>query len=169
MELHRRQVLVAAAAAGAIGVAGTSAAAPVRLDLKSLKKEADVACLYHCDFGDPTRFAQMLTNLSNHFSVYGNPLDIQLAIVVHGQGLKFFLESLEDTPWKDEKLPGDTVQRLSDLAKSGLKVYLCEITFTRLKIDPGKARQADFIRFVPSGVAAVGALQAKGFGYLKTG
>jgi uncharacterized protein len=50
-----------------------------------------------------------------------------------------------------------------------LKVYLCEITFTRLKIDPGKARQADFIRFVPSGVAAVGALQAKGFGYLKTG
>jgi uncharacterized protein len=169
MELHRRQVLVAAAAAGAIGVAGAVAAPPIKLDLKSLKKEADVACLYHCDFGDPARFAQMLTNLSNHFSVYGNPLDIQLAIVVHGQGLKFFLETLEDTPWKDEKLPGDTVQRLSDLANSGLKVYLCEITFARLKIDPGKARQAGYIRFVPSGVAAVGALQAQGFGYLKTG
>ncbi len=169
MEIHRRHLLRVAAAAGAAGVAGAVAAAPIRMDLKSLKKDADVACLYHCDFGDPARFSQMLTNISNHFSVYGNPIDIQLAIVAHGQGLKFFLESLEDTPWKDEKLPADLGQRIADLSRNGLTVYLCEITFTRLKIDQAKARTADFYKFVPSGVAAVGTLQAKGYGYLKTG
>jgi uncharacterized protein len=169
MNLQRRQVLTAVAAAGAAGIAGAVSAAPLNIDLKALKKEADVACLYHCDFGDPQRFTQMLTNIANHFSVYGNPLDIQLAIVAHGQGLKFFLETLEDTPWKDEKLAADIPQRLADLSKSGLKVYLCEITFKRLKIDSAKARKADYAGFVPSGVAAVGVLQAKGFGYLKTG
>ena len=30
------------------------------------KKDTDVACLYHCDFGDPQRFSQMLQNMHNH-------------------------------------------------------------------------------------------------------
>ena len=38
-----------------------------------------------------------------------------------------------------------------------------------LKIDIGKARSAPYIKQVPSGVAALGDLQAKGFGYIKIG
>lgn len=56
-----------------------------------------------------------------------------------------------------------------EVAKNGLRVNLCEITFSRLKIDKAKARNADFISFVPLGVAAFAALQAKGFGYMKIG
>jgi intracellular sulfur oxidation DsrE/DsrF family protein len=54
-------------------------------------------------------------------------------------------------------------------AKNGLKVYLCNITFERQKIDRSKVRKADWIRFVPSGVATVAAMQAAGFAYLKVG
>jgi uncharacterized protein len=111
----------------------------------------------------------MLQNIANHYSVYGNPLDIQLAIVAHGQGIKFFLDTLEGTSWKDETTVPPMFQRVSDLAKSGLIVYLCNITFERQKLDRERARKADFIKFVPSGVAAVAALQSKGFAYLKVG
>jgi uncharacterized protein len=38
-----------------------------------------------------------------------------------------------------------------------------------LKIDPAKTRKDTFLKFVPSGVATVAELQAKGFAYLKVG
>lgn len=168
--IDRRSVFVAAAAAGAAGAAALPAMAqPAMRKLADLNKEADIACLYHCDFGDPPRFVQMLQNISNHYSVYGNPLDLQLCIVVHGQGVKFFLETLEGTTWKDEAMVPQLFQRVQDVAKNGLQVYLCNITFERLKLDRSKARKADFVSFVPSGVATVAALQAKGYAYLKVG
>jgi uncharacterized protein len=166
-DISRRTVFAAAAAAGAAAL--PAMAEPAMRKLADLRKEADVACLYHCDFGDPPRFVQMVQNISNHYSVYGNPLDIQLAVVAHGQGVKFFMESLEDTTWKDEAMVPQIFRRVQDVAKDGLQVYLCNITFERLKLDRAKARKADFISFVPSGVAAVAALQAKGYAYLKVG
>ncbi|WP_253665242.1 DsrE family protein [Thermus scotoductus] len=61
--------------------------------------------VYHLDFGDPNRFGQMLTNISNHLSVYDN--------------------------------------------------------------DP--LRPDEFLKWVPSGVGALGELQAKGYAYIKVG
>lgn len=55
------------------------------------------------------------------------------------------------------------------VAKNGLRVYLCEVAFQRSKFDKTRAREASLISFVPAGVAAVGMLQAKGFGYMKIG
>ena len=60
-------------------------------------------------------------------------------------------------------------ERFTSLAKYGVEGYLCQITYTRLKIDPAKTRHETFLKFVPSGVATVAELQAKGFGYLKVG
>jgi uncharacterized protein len=170
-EIDRRTMLTSLAVAGAALAAGQSSAGPAAAATATLKKEADVACLYHCDFGDPARFAQLLNNISNHYSVYGaNPFDIQLVMVVHSVAVKFFHETLAGTPWADEAdkvLP--LFDRVSALAKNGLKVYICEITFERLKLDRGKVRKADFVNFVPSGVATVAVLQSKGFAYLKVG
>jgi uncharacterized protein len=164
----RRGVIIGAAA-GAL-VSASAQAAPKALAMNDLKKEADVACLYHCDYGDPARFAQTLNNISNHYSVYGaDPFGLQLVIVAHSVAVKFFLSTLEGTPWKDDTIPPKTFDRVADLAKNGLKVYLCEITFQRLSIDKGKAQDAPFISFVPSGVATVAALQSKGFAYMKIG
>jgi uncharacterized protein len=168
-EFNRRAVIGGAALAGAAISASTLAAAPAITPLSNIKKEAEVACLYHCDFGDPARFNQMLQNISNHYAVYGNPLDIQIGIVAHAAGLKFFLTSLETTVWKDQPVDPQFFQRVSDLAKNGLTVYLCNITFERQKIDRDLAREADFIKFVPSGVATLAALQTKGFAYIKVG
>ena len=46
---------------------------------------------------------------------------------------------------------------------------MCEITYKRHKIDLAKTSKDAFLKFVPSGVATVAELQAKGFGYLKVG
>jgi hypothetical protein len=60
-------------------------------------------------------------------------------------------------------------QRFAGLAKYAAEAYLCQITHSRLQIDPAKARKDAFLKFVPSGVAAVAELQGKGFAYLKVG
>ncbi len=143
---------------------------PLRRSWRStdIKKEANVACLYHCDFGDVGRFNQMLNNISNHYTVYNaDPFEIQLVIVAHSAGVKFFLSTLENTPWSSEKIPDEVFTRVSSLSKNGLRVFLCDITFTKNKLDREKVHAGDFINFVPSGVATVAALQSKGFAYLK--
>ncbi|MFN3852826.1 MAG: DsrE family protein [Phreatobacter sp.] len=169
-DIDRRLLIGGAVMASAVAASAAPAAATPMLQLADLKKEADTACLYHCDFGDPPRFVQMMTNIGNHYSAHGaDPFALQLAIVAHGAGVKFFLESLEGTSWRDEAMVPQIFERVLAQAKNGLKVYLCDITFQRLNLDRSKVRRADFIAFVPSGVATVAALQSKGFAYLKVG
>lgn len=163
----RRSIIVGAA--GSL-VAASAQAAPQSVSMADLKKEGDVACLYHCDYGDDARFAQTLNNISNHYSAYGaDPFGLQLVIVAHSVAVKYFLSTLEGTPWKNETIDPALFERAVALAKNGLKVHLCEITFQRLKLDKSKVKDAPFISFVPSGVATVAALQSKGFAYLKVG
>lgn len=169
-EIDRRAVFGALAAAGGALSAGAAAAAPAVLKFSDLRKEADVACLYHCDFGDPARFGQMLVNIGNHYQAGGgNPMELQLCIVAHGAGVKFFMESLEGTAWADEVTVPKIFERVEALARNGLRVYLCDITFERQKLDREKARKRDFVFFVPSGVATVANLQSKGYAYIKIG
>lgn len=55
------------------------------------------------------------------------------------------------------------------LAKDGVEVYLCKITFSNLKLDIGLTKDVPYIKLVPSGVATVAVPQNKGFAYLKVG
>ena len=166
----RRKFLGALAVSGATLAASRAGAAPEKLNLSQLKKDTDIACLYHCDFGDPKRFGQLLTNMNNHLSVYEfDNLRVKLVIVTHGAGVKFFLDDLSDTPWANDKIDPDLYKRFTGLTKFGVEAYLCEITFKRNKIDLAKAKKDSFLKFVPSGVATVAELQSKGFAYLKVG
>jgi len=145
-------------------------AKPQEIDIADIKKDADVACAYHCDFGDPGRIGQMITNINNHLSVYDNdPFRIKIVVVAHGPGIKPFLKDLEGTPWSKDTVPSDIFARYEGLSKYGVEVYLCRITFKNNKIDLTKARTEPFIKLVSSGVATVAALQTKGFAYLKVG
>lgn len=139
--------------------------------MKDLKKDTDVACLYHCDFGNDQRYSALLRNINNHLSVYNfDPFAAKIVVVAHGPGIKYHLKSLAGTPWeKDPPVDPDLEKRLAGLAKFGVEVYLCKITFQLQKIDLGLAKDAAYIKLVPSGVATVAALQAKGFGYIKVG
>ena len=158
------------AVSGATLAASRAAAAPDKLGFAALKKDTDIACLYHCDFGDPARFGQLLTNMNNHLSVYEfDNMRVKLVIVTHGAGVKFFLDDLAGTPWANDKIDPDLYKRFTGLSKFGVEAYLCEITFKRNNIDLGKAKKDSFLKFVPSGVATVAELQSKGFAYLKVG
>jgi uncharacterized protein len=166
----RRGIVGALAASGAVAAATGGRADPVAIDLAAVKKETDVACLYHCDFGDPQRFSQMLQNMLNHYSVYEfDTFKLKLLVIAHGAGLKFFLEDLTGTPWEKDKIDPALYQRFVGLTKYGVEAYLCQITYKRLNIDLAKTRHDAFLKFVPSGVAAVAELQSKGFAYLKVG
>jgi intracellular sulfur oxidation DsrE/DsrF family protein len=171
--IDRRQVLAGmAAGAAAVGAqAQAQAQSSARdLDLKQLKKETDVACLYHCDFGDDRRYSDMLRNINNHLSVYDfDPLGTKIVIVAHSVGIKYHLKTLEGTPWAAPPIDPELDKRMDALAKYGVEVYLCKITFERQKLALSLAKDAPYIRLVPSGVATVAALQAKGFAYLKVG
>ena len=170
MTTTTRRGLVGALAASGATLATTALANPTKLDLATLKKETDVACLYHCDFGDPQRFSQMLQNMLNHYSAYEfDSFKLKLVVVAHGAGLKFFLADLSGTPWEKETINPELYQRFVGLTKYGVEGYLCQITYKRLKIDPAKTRKDAFLKFVPSGVATVAELQTKGFAYLKVG
>ena len=171
MPTSRRELVGAIAAAGAGLVAtGTARAEKATLDLATISKDTDFACLYHCDFGDPQRFSQMLQNMLNHYNSYDNDsMRLKLVIVAHGPGIKFFLADLAGTLWEKETIDPDLYKRFSGLAKYGAEAYLCQITYKRLKIDPEKTRTDAFLKFVPSGVRSVAELQAKGFAYIKIG
>jgi uncharacterized protein len=166
---RRRFIGTLALSGAALGVTRLEAS-PDKLDIAAVKKETDIACVYHCDFGDPQRFSQMLTNINNHLSAYDfDTLRLKIVIVAHGGGIKFFLDDLSGTPWEKETIDPDIYRRFVGLTKFGVEAYLCQITYRRLHIDPAKTRKEAFLWFVPSGVATVAELQAKGFGYLKTG
>ncbi len=171
MMTNRRDVIRALTASGAV-LAATSAARgnPDVLDIGKLKKDTDIACLYHCDFGDHQRFSQMLQNILNHYSAYDfDSFKLKVVVVAHAAGLKFFLEDRAGTPWEKETIDPELYKRFVGLTKYGVEGYLCQITYKRLNIDPAKTRKDAFLKFVPSGVATVAELQAKGFGYLKVG
>jgi intracellular sulfur oxidation DsrE/DsrF family protein len=142
----RRGVIGAIAASGATLAAARLDAAPQKLDMASVKKDTDVACLYHCDFGDAARFSQMLNNINNHLSVYEfDPFKVKLVIVAHGAGIKFFLQDLAGTPWEKQPVDPEIYKRVVGLAKYGVEVYLCQITFKRQNIDLARAKSDPFI------------------------
>lgn len=167
-DIKRRDLLAGlAVAGGAVAAQAANAQAQV-LDLKTIKKETDVACVYHCDFGEPGRVGQMLTNINNHLSVYDyDPFKAKIVVVAHGAGIKPFLDNLDGTPWSKDAPVQDLFERYRGLAKMGVEVYLCQITFKRNKIEESRARKESFIKLVPSGVATVAELQGKGFAYVK--
>ena len=169
MSTTRRGMIGALAASGAT-LATSALAAPAALDMASIKKDTDIACLYHCDFGDPRRFSQMLQNMNNHYSAYEfDNFKLKLVVVAHAAGIKFFLNDLSGTPWENDKIDPEIYQRFVGLTKYGVEAYLCQITYKRLKLDFAKTRKDPFLKFVPSGVATVAELQGKGFAYMKIG
>jgi hypothetical protein len=170
MTTTRRELIGALAVGGAALAATRAEAAPTVLDIAKVKKETDVACLYHCDYGDAQRFSQTLRNINNHLSVYEfDPFKAKIVIVAHGAGLKWFLEDLAGTQWEKEAIDPELYKRFSGLAKHGVEAYLCQITYKLNNIDPAKTRKDPFLKFVPSGVATVAELQSKGFSYIKVG
>ena len=81
-DIARRHVLTGLAVAGGALAAQAATAQAQLLDRKAVKKDTDIACVYHCDFGDPARVGQMITNIDNHLSVYDyDPFKAKIVVV----------------------------------------------------------------------------------------
>ena len=170
MDNFTRRAVATAMVAGAGLAARNATAAPAMLPYADMRRDADAACVYHCDYGDAARFGQTITNMSNHMaSVEYNPLALQIVLVAHAAGIKFFLDSRAGTPWQADKLDPDLLKRMHAVAGYGVLVYLCATTFANNNLSPDRAIAAPWVRMVPSGVATVALLQGKGYAYMKIG
>ena len=149
----RRKFIGALAVSGATLAASRANAAPVNFDLAGMKKNTDFACLYHCDFGDPDRFSQMLTNMNNHLSVYEfDPMRIKLVIVAHGAGIKFFLEDLSGTVWEKDKdkISEDLYKRVVGLSKFGVEALSLPASRSSARTSiPARTRKDDVSQVRP--------------------
>ena len=142
MSTTRRGMIGALAASGATLCRRRRSPRPRALDMASVKKDTDIACLYHCDFGDPQRFSQMLNNMNNHYSAYEfDNFKLKLVIVAHAAGIKFFLEDLPARRGRKTRSIRRSTSASSALTKYGVEAYLCQITYKRLNIDSGQDAQ----------------------------
>jgi len=174
IDLNRRTMLGVLAAGAATGtVVGSAVAASLpSLPLTALAKDRRQAAVYHGDFGDPARYAQMLQNMHYHLEAYDfDPMgtELKLVMVVHAAGIKFHLKSLDGTPWAKDTLAPELDQRLEALARAGVEVYVCETSLRIRNLTADHVKPASYIKLVPSGVATVAALQGLGYAYMKIG
>lgn len=170
LKIDRRHLIGGLALVGGALASGSAQAQTKALEFKDLKKETEVACVYHCDFGAPRRISAMARNINNHLSVYDfDPFKAKIVVVAHSAGIQPFLKDFEGTLWAKEKHDQSLFTSFENLSRYGVEVYLCRKTFEANKIDLAKIRAAPFVKIVPSGVAAVAYLQTKGYSYLKVG
>lgn len=115
-----------------------------------------VKIVYHNNEG-MERAPQMLRNIRNHLSA--DPT-AKIVVVSHAAGIDFLLKDRKDANGNPFEV---TVQ---DLESKGVEFRVCEITLASRKLP--KSALIEDVKYVPSGVAEVGRLQAReGFVYLK--
>ncbi|MCX7156042.1 MAG: DsrE family protein [Rhodocyclales bacterium] len=111
--------------------------------------------VYHIN--DSVNATAALRNVGNHLDV--NP-EAKIIVVTHALGVDFLMEGARD---KNGNPYNVAVEALTE---RGVTFDVCEITLKSRKLD-----RKQFIpeaKFVPSGVAEIGKLQARGgFAYLK--
>jgi len=111
--------------------------------------------VYHVN--DSVNAAAALRNAGNHLDV--NP-QAQIVVVTHALGVDFLMEGARDKNGNPYNVA------VEGLTERGVIFDVCEITLKSRKLE-----RKQFIpeaRFVPSGVAEIGKLQARGgFAYIK--
>lgn len=111
--------------------------------------------VYHIN--DSASATAALRNIGNHLDV--NP-QAQIVVVTHALGVDFLMEGARDKNGNPYNIPVEA------LTERGVTFDVCEITLKSRKLD-----RKQFIpesKFVPSGVAEIGKLQARGgFAYIK--
>ncbi len=126
--------------------------------------------VYHINYDNPKQQAGALRNIQNHINAVGAE-NLDLKVVLHGNGLALLLEpdSLKKlTKFKYANADETMTAKIDNLKSQGVSFNVCANTITGRKVD----READLYNvsvddIVPSGVAEVARLQAKGFSYIK--
>ena len=115
----------------------------------------NVHVVYHIDEG-LDKAADVLRNVRNHLNA--DP-KVKIVVVGHGKGIDFMLDGAEDK----NKNPFNVT--IEELAAKGVEFRVCNNTLQSRNIPASKVVSPATI--VPSGVAEIANLQAKGFVYIK--
>jgi uncharacterized protein len=128
----------------------------VALNAFAAAADEPVKVVYHMN--EPaTRAPQAIRNIRNHLTA--DP-KAKIVVVSHAQGIDFLMKDAKDANGNPFEVA------VQDLTSKGVEFRVCEFTLTQRKID--KKQLIDDIKYVPSGVAEVGRLQAReGYAYLK--
>ena len=133
------QTLAAVAAFAAAGAAG-----------------AQDKVIYHVDSG-LAQATKGLRNIRNHLEV--DP-KAKIVVVAHADGVDFLMTGAQDA----NKNPYNVI--VEDLKTQGVTFEVCRITLRNRKLDPKQFIPE--VEFTPSGVARIGALQARErYAYIK--
>ena len=111
--------------------------------------------VFHLD--SETSMNRMLAQVARHYAF--NP-DIETRVILIGDGVKPAIEGAEDANG------GPYSAQMEQLMASGIRIFACEATLNYYNLTEDDL--AFGVETVPSGVAALGRLQAReGWGYLK--
>ena len=111
--------------------------------------------VFHLD--SETTMNRMLAQVARHHAF--NP-DIEARVILIGNGVKPALEGAKDANG------GQYSAQMEQLMASGIRIFACEATLNYYNLTEDNL--AFGVETVPSGVAALGRLQAReGWGYIK--
>ena len=114
--------------------------------------------VYHINYDNPKLQKAALRNIQNHINAVGKE-NLDLRVVMHGKGYTLLKTANDDL---------DVQSKVVNLKKQGVKMQVCNNTLRGKKInyknDLFDVEKGDI---VPSGVAEIAHLQAKGFSYVK--
>lgn len=126
--------------------------------------------VYHINYDDPKQQKSALGNIQNHINAVGAE-NMDIKVVLHGNGLSLLLEpdSLSHLPkFKSANADQNMLPRIDNLKSQGVVFNVCNNTVQGRKVNVNKDLY-DVVEsdIVPSGVAELSHLQAKGYTYIK--
>lgn len=127
--------------------------------------------VYHINYDNPKKQGGALRNIQNHINAVGKE-NLDLKVVLHGNGLSLLVrpDALKRLPkFKNANANNDMVSKIDNLKDQGVGFQVCANTVKGRKVDIyGDLHDVDEKKdIVPSGVAELAHLQAKGYTYIK--
>ncbi len=125
--------------------------------------------VYHINYDNPKQQAGAMRNIQNHINAVGAE-NLELKVVLHGKGLSLLLEpdALKHTKLKFANATDEMQAKISGLKDQGVAFNVCANTLKGKKINAeSDLYDVDKADIVPSGVAELAKLQARGYTYIK--
>ncbi|GMQ91246.1 MAG: DsrE family protein [Gammaproteobacteria bacterium] len=114
--------------------------------------------VYHINYDNPKRQSGALRNIQNHINAV-RAQNLDLRVVIHGKGY---------TMLKHANTDANMAGKIDNLKSQGVKFNICNNTLRGKNIDYKKdLHDVHKEDIVPSGVAELAYLQAKGYAYIK--
>lgn len=145
-----------------------SLAAATSVSLSAEEAYEKQKVVYHLNEYGPQKQTAVLRNVQNHLNAVGAD-NIELAIVMHGDGLSLLLypDALSETKMKEANADDQMQARIAGLKQQGVAFQVCANTLKGRDVDVDDLYDVDEADIVPSGVAEIAKLQAEGYTYLR--